>query len=398
MCLSQAAVWATVFLSVFVGPFAVREFTGSFALGGLPFAMYSLSNLLVVLPAGRLMDRVGRAPVLALGHVAGAGGAAAVALSLGLAARGGLLAVAAFLGGLFLLSAGSSVAFLTRVPAADLYPLADRARGIGRVILMSFVGSILGACALLVLSVGGSIPVGSGYVAMLPFFALGAASMVLLSRTDLREPIAATNPRRSLRSVLARPGVSWTIASNAGAQGGMGSVMSFASPALAPLGGLAAGAVMLGHFSGMFLPSPAAGHLADRRSRALTILAGGIVLALGAVLFIRTDVAWIAGVGLFFVGAGWCFTYIPGSAILADSATFAERGTLFGTNDAVVSVFGGTMTIVAGFLYNTFGVVGLALLGLVCGTVPLVAGTALRRHQVSRARSASAALGPPEDA
>lgn len=76
---SQVAVWATIFLSVFLGPLAIEEITGSFALGGIPFAMYYLSNLLVVVLAGRFMNRIGRAPVLAIGHGAGAAGAASVA-------------------------------------------------------------------------------------------------------------------------------------------------------------------------------------------------------------------------------------------------------------------------------------------------------------------------------
>ncbi len=73
---------------MFLGPFAVKAMTGTFALGGLPIAMYSVSQLLVILPAGRLMDRVGRAPVLALGHGVGAGGAVTVAGCLALNASG----------------------------------------------------------------------------------------------------------------------------------------------------------------------------------------------------------------------------------------------------------------------------------------------------------------------
>ena len=88
MCLGQASVWSTLFLGVFLGPFAAREMTGSFALSGLPFAMYFLANLLVLVPAGRLMDRIGRTPVLALGHIAGAGGAFSVAAGLAFNAWG----------------------------------------------------------------------------------------------------------------------------------------------------------------------------------------------------------------------------------------------------------------------------------------------------------------------
>ncbi len=122
LTIGQIAVWATIFFSVFLGPFAAKAMTGTIAFGGLPFAMYYLANLVVVVPAGRLMDRLGRSPVLGLGHGIAALGAAAVATSLAIRADAGLGGVILFLVGLFLLSAGSSVALLTRVAVADLYP------------------------------------------------------------------------------------------------------------------------------------------------------------------------------------------------------------------------------------------------------------------------------------
>src|SRR3972149_4196201 len=99
-----------------IGPLRVRGSTDLCAAGGLPVAMYPLASLLVIVPAGRLMDRIGRGPVLALGHVAGAAGASAVALSLG--SGSAAWAVPAFLAGLFLLSAGFGIAFLARVAGA----------------------------------------------------------------------------------------------------------------------------------------------------------------------------------------------------------------------------------------------------------------------------------------
>ncbi len=89
----------------------------------------------------------------------------------------------------------------------------------------------------------------------------------------------------------------------------------------------------------------------------------------------------MAGVGLVCVGAGWCLTYIPGTAILADATNLMERGTLFGANDAIVSIFGGAVTILAGFAYTTWGVVGLGALGALCGLLPIGAG--LRRRGLS---------------
>lgn len=378
LSIGQASVWATVFFSVFLGPFAVRAMTGSFAFAGLPVAMYSLSSLLFVVPAGRWMDRVGRAPVLAFGHAVAAIGACGVAGAL-ILGSGEALGVPLFLIGLFLLTAGSAIAFLTRVAVADLYTVERRAQGLGRFIVLSFIGSAVGAAAFLSLGRGDMPSLASGYLVMLPLFATGAVSMILLRGTLPAPATRSTASATRMRTVIGRPGVRWAIGSNAGANAGMSGVMSLASPALAALSGPAMAGVMLAHFGGMFLPAPVAGRLGDRRGRALSILMGGLVLAIGAVLFTRTDLEFVAGLGLFLVGAGWCMTFIPGTALLADSAPFDERGTLFGANDATVAIVGSISVVAAGVAFSSLGVVGLAVLGSALAALPFIAGVALRR-------------------
>jgi MFS family permease len=378
LCASQASVWAVLFLSVFLGPFAIREMTGSFALSGLPFAMVFLANLVVLIPAGRAMDRIGRAPVLASGHGVGAIGAAIVAMSVGFRENTGSFAVVGFLGGLFLVGAGTSIALLTRVPVADLHPPGDRGRALGRVVLASFAGSVAGAAIFFAIESRGPVSVPLGYAAMIPAFIVGAASMILVRR---RLPVvrAADVPTFQPRVLMARPGVAVTVAGNTGGWAGMVGIMSVASAALSPLGPGATGAIMLGHFGGMFLPSPLAGRFTRRRGRALAILAGGLMLATGAVLFTRQEVPWLAGFGLALVGAGWCFTFIPGTAILADACAYQERGTLFGVNDVFVAIAGGLATIFAGFVFFVWGLPGLGGFGALFGLVAGGAGVILQR-------------------
>lgn len=380
LCASQACVWASLFLSVFLGPFAIREMTGSFALSGLPFAMYFLANLVVLVPAGRAMDRIGRAPVLALGHGTAGIGATCVAAGVAFRISLGGLGLVAFLAGLFLLGAGSSVALLTRVPVADLYPTEARARALGRVILMSFVGSAVGATIFFGLESRSPLSVPIGYAAMVPIFAFGAAATFLL-RARLPHGSGIAAPRFRPGVLVLRPRVRLTVAGNTGGWAGMTGIMSIASAALAPLGPLTTGAMMVGHFGGMFLPSPLAGRFASRRNRGLPIAAGGAVLAIGAVLFTLQEVPVVAGIGLALVGAGWCFTFIPGTAILADLTSFEERGTLFGVNDVIVAVAGGIVTILAGFLFSTYGLRTLGAFGAGLGLLPLAAGLLLRERR-----------------
>lgn len=375
LVLGQTALNTGVFLHVFLGAFAVQRVTGSVALGGLPFAIYFFVSLFVTVPAGRWMDRVGRAAVLGVGHVLAAAGAAVIAGSLVIPL--GAATFPLLVTGLFLLAAGWSVAGLTRVAAADLYSTEERATGVGRFLLLGLVGHVAGAVLFLLLAREEAIPVTFGYLAVVPVYGIGALSMAAIHGT-LPRPARAAARQAPLGSVVRRPRVGWTITSNVGANGGMVGIMSLASPALAALQGPTMVGIMLAHFGGMFLPSPVAGRLADRRGRSLSILVGGGVLLIGALLFSRTDLPLVAGAGLFLVGAGWCFTFIPGTALLADATSLEERGLLFGINDAIVAIVGGAAVLLAGFAFAYWNSWGLALVGASLAALPLIASLRLR--------------------
>src|SRR5687768_16908418 len=105
---------------------------------GLGPATVLPAGALAALPAGRLMDRVGRVPVLAGGFALGAGGA-------GLAAAGSAAESAPLvLAGLPGVGGASGTALLTRTAAGDMYPPERRARGIALVLFGAVLGAILG--------------------------------------------------------------------------------------------------------------------------------------------------------------------------------------------------------------------------------------------------------------
>src|SRR3954471_119407 len=98
--------------------------TGVSSLLGLGPALTLVSSALTAQVAGRMMDRGGRIPVLAIGYVAGAAGA--LLLAFGTSNRWPLAALAGFV--LFGVAAATSQ--LTRAAAGDLFAPAHRARGI----------------------------------------------------------------------------------------------------------------------------------------------------------------------------------------------------------------------------------------------------------------------------
>src|SRR3954468_22607779 len=112
--------------------------TGVKGLLGLGPAIFLIASGLAAGPAGRLMDRIGRKPVIAGGYVLAACGCSLTALATNL----GSAPLVIF--GFMLTGAANGIALLIRTAAGDMYPPARRARGISYVLFGSVFGAILG--------------------------------------------------------------------------------------------------------------------------------------------------------------------------------------------------------------------------------------------------------------
>ena len=98
--------------------------TGVRGLLGLGPAIFLTASALTAMPAGRLMDRFGRTPIMSAGFVLGASGCALTAL----ATRGD--SSGAVVAGFGLIGAASAGSLLIRTAAGDMYPPARGARGL----------------------------------------------------------------------------------------------------------------------------------------------------------------------------------------------------------------------------------------------------------------------------
>ena len=112
--------------------------TGVKGILGLWPAIFLVAGGIAVGPAGRLMDRTGRMPVIRGGFVLGGVGCGTVA--------GGCAATSAFLVclGLALVGAAASIVLLARAAAAEMFPPAHRARGMSFVLFGAVSGAIWG--------------------------------------------------------------------------------------------------------------------------------------------------------------------------------------------------------------------------------------------------------------
>ena len=112
--------------------------TGVKGILGLGPAIFLGAGAVAVGPAGRLMDRTGRMPVIRGGFVLGGIGCGTVA--------GGCAATSAFLVclGLALVGGSASVVLLARAAAAEMFPPERRARGMSFVLFGAVSGAIWG--------------------------------------------------------------------------------------------------------------------------------------------------------------------------------------------------------------------------------------------------------------
>ena len=220
-------------LAVAVATITLVLVTGIEGILGLGPAIFLLAAAVAALPAGRLMDRVGRVPVLAAGCVSGIAGCAITAL--GCEVESAALVVAGFA----LVGVASGTVLLARAAAADMYPPSRRARGISLVLFGSLFGAALGPLVFRPLFAGKELDTDALVV---PWLAAGGIMavglvLVLLVRPDPRTialalgtpvdsepqvPVAAA----PLREILRRPGVPTALVSAVASFAGMVSIMN----------------------------------------------------------------------------------------------------------------------------------------------------------------------------
>jgi MFS family permease len=289
-------------------------------LAGIGFSIIALSRILMAYPFGKLADVLGRVPGLVLGF--GVGIVGAVVLAYAVAAG----SFPACIVGMLLFGAANAAGQQVRVAAADMYPPAVRAEGLGFVLTASVLGALGGP--MLIASAERFAP----YLraeplaiswALAPVVLLPSALILLLVRPDpktiaadlqryypgYRPPATEveTSTAVSFMSLLRDQRKVAIFVTSGVAQGQMATLMALNSLMLAHHGHsfTAISAAVAIHIVGMFGLSLPLGRLADRIGRGSVLLVGLALSATGAILLPATT-AYVAIVfAIFLVGLGW---------------------------------------------------------------------------------------------
>src|SRR6266568_92692 len=354
--------------------------TGVRGLLGLGPAIFLTSSGLTAVPAGRLMDRIGRTPVMTAVFALAACGCALTALA---TRTGSTIAVIA---GFALVGSSSGISLLIRTAAGDMYTPARRARGISYVLFGSVFGAILGPTVFSPLFAGKDI---GAHSLTIPWLAAGALSLVALAlvfavRPDPKriaeligsdEQGTPTAPAAPLGELVRRPGVIPAMLAALASMGVMVSVMNLTGYVVVEHHHHAQHSVfpIIGsHVFGMYALVLVVGPLIDRIGRTPSLGTGLVVMAASTIGLLWIESVPATALLLFGLGVGWNISFVAATAQLADRTSPAERGKLIGFNDLLGALFGAGLALLGGYALNAIGVSALAIGATVIVAAPVL--------------------------
>jgi MFS family permease len=341
--------------------------TGVEGLLGLGPAIFLVSSALTAVPAGRMMDRIGRKPVIAGGYLSAAAGCSLTALAANLGSAPLVIL------GFALTGAANGIALLIRGAAGDMYPPERRARGISYVLFGSVFGAILGPAVFGPLFSGRDLDASALTVPWLAAAGISLIALVLVSLVKpdpkvIAERIGAhegeTGPAAPLREIIRRPGVRPSMVAALASFGVMVSVMNLSGYVVVqhhhhtqqdvfPIIGA--------HVLGMYALVIVTGTLIDRIGRVPAIAGGLLVMAVSTIGLNFVVSVPATALMLFLLGVGWNLSFVAATAQMVDRTSPAERGKLLGFNDLLSALFGASLALLGGYALDTIGVAALAI-------------------------------------
>ncbi|GHF51732.1 putative MFS-type transporter YdeG [Streptomyces mashuensis] len=379
LVISQVLGGAGMAAGITVGALLAEDMLGSTGLAGLPSALFTAGAALGALAIGRLSQRSGRRPGLALGHATAATGSLGVVVA---AAAGSALLLFV---SLFLYGAGSATSLLARYAGADLAPPERRGRAVSTVLLATTFGAVAGPNLV---GATGDVAHAWGIPRLAGPFLLAvaayASACVVLAVFLRPDPLLLAREREQVPDetvvvpVERGPGVVTGAAVMITGQLVMVAIMTMTPVHMTGHGHSAqtAGLVISVHVAAMFLPSPLTGLLVDRLGPVRVAVASGLVLLSAGALAALAPAHSVAllATALALLGLGWNLGLVSGTAIVTEAVPLAARATTQGTVDVGMAIAGSTGgmasgLVVAGSSYPALaaggGLLALAILPVV---------------------------------
>jgi MFS family permease len=339
------------------------------AIATLGQSTYVLGSALATMPMSLWMARVGRRRGFMAGALINIGGCGIAVLALWLGSFA-LFCLATAVIGVY-----NAVGLQYRFAAAEVASKADRARAISLVLAGGIVGGFAGPA----LTRYGKAMFATPFLGS--FVLLAAVALVALavqSRVEVPKPLPeeTSGGGRPLREIMRQP--VFIVAAMAATLGyGLMNLLMTATPLAMDFCGLAyaqAAMVISWHVVGMYGPGFVTGSLISRFGVLRVIVAGTLVMALGAAVALTGNQYPHFLVALVLVGTGWNFMYTGGTTLLTESYRPAEKARTQGANDAIMFTTMAVSSFSSGALVSSAGweamnYTALPMLALVGGAV-----------------------------
>lgn len=367
-------------------PLAAVYLTGGEAAAGLPSTITLAGRALIAYPIGWLMGKLGRRLGITLGWSLSIAGALLCATAL---LRGSF---PLFLVGALINGFGRGAGEQSRYAAADIVAPDRGARAIGTIVFAGTVGALIGP---LLLAPAERAATARGLVALAgPFFmtaALCFIATVIIFLFLRPEPMGfaqheheehAIVPGRPMRVVFADRTVQFAVLAL-----GITQLVMVIIMVITPLhmahehhSTQSVSWVIMAHTLGMFGLSGVTGRLTTRYGPRPVIAAGGIVLAISAVMAPLAGTVPMLALALFLLGLGWNLGYVAGSALLAGAVSVNERGQTQGISETLVAVAAAAGSFGTGPAFQRGGFIAVTMIGLALTLALLALHGATMRH------------------
>lgn len=360
---------------------ALGGLAGAYLLGAdkslatLPAAAFSIGLAMGALPAGLLMQRLGRRLGFQMGNLFAVAGGVLAAVAISAGSFAGLCAA--------LWSVGVAAAFVQqyRFAAAESVSAPLRGAAISRVMIGGIITALFAPQLVIATrDLLDPLPFAGAFVALSVVSLLGLGVVSFL-RMDRATAIAAATDAvaRPFAEIVRQPRFILSLLCAATAFGMMTFAMTAAPLAMVGHNHTDAQAVMgiQWHVLAMFVPSFFTGRLITRFGKEPIVIVGQMLILVSALVALAgVELLHFWGM-LVLLGVGWNFGFIGATAMLTDCYRPEERGRVEGFNDlvvfstvAVASLLSGT--ILAGSGWNGVNIAIIPIIGTVMLTLLLL--------------------------
>ncbi|MBF0326758.1 MAG: MFS transporter [Alphaproteobacteria bacterium] len=361
LAVSQALLLTTVVGGMAVSALAGRALTADPSLATMPVAALLVGPFLTSWPASMFMERFGRRAGFILGgFLAVIGGALAAA---GIAERDFWL----FTAGHLFIGAFQGFGNYYRFAAMEAANEQFRHRAMSWVIAAGVVAAFAGPALAHATRPLGPVEFLGTYAAMA---VLGILSAGIVSRLRMKRPQvthADAASARPLTSMIASYPVIAAVATGSIGYAVMILAMTATPLAMADcgLGMESSRSVIQWHVLGMFAPSFFTGRIIQKFGAPRVAMAG-LVLLMGHILVAVSGSEMLQFTSaLVLLGIGWNFTFLGGTAMLAQTHSPAERAKVQAINEFMVFGLSAFASLSAGWLLTHVGWATLNLILLV---------------------------------